>query len=126
MKIDPIWINSGFLFAVGVLLLVIVVMTFMLLEAKRQRGQLMSTIDAGTTRQKKRLQEHCSEIEAIEQGHLEEMAAKARELEQLRVLLSVAELGREIAEQQVELLIDQAARQDRAAVDVKSGLATAS
>ncbi|WP_073264439.1 hypothetical protein [Phytopseudomonas punonensis] len=101
MKIDPIWINSSLLFGTGALLVVIGVLVLLLIEGRKTRVKLAAVLDASVARQNALRQEHCSEIEEIEQQHLDRMAAVATdhrfEIENLRVMLSIADQERDAA-----------------------------
>lgn len=101
MNIDPIWINSGFLFVTGALLVAIGVLVLLLIEGRKTSAKLSAALNASMARQNALRQEHCSEIEELKQRHLARISGLSKdhriELENLGVILSIAEQERDEA-----------------------------
>lgn len=101
INIAPVWISSSLLFVIGALLIVTGVLVVLLIESKKSRAQVAAILDASVARQKVLLQEHRAETEEIKNHYLVKMASAAKdhryELENLRVILSIAEQDRDEA-----------------------------
>ncbi len=100
INIAPIWISS-LLFVISVLLFGIGVLVLLLIESKKARAQVAATLDASVARQIALIQAHSTEIEDIKKQHLIKMGAISKdhhhEMENLRVILSIAEQDRDEA-----------------------------
>ena len=118
--IDPTLIHSSLLFVVGTSLILAVVLFLLLIESKKARAQTEILLDASAQRQLALHKEQDEEIEALEQLHLERLAAVTtnhrHEIASLMQILGIADQERDAAmkaasddRRQVKLMQDRIA-----------------
>ncbi|MCE0912584.1 MULTISPECIES: hypothetical protein [Pseudomonas] len=118
--VDPTLIHSCLLFVLGASLILNVLLLLLLIESKKAISQTETLLDASTQRQLALHREQGEEIEALEQLHLERLAATAmhhqREVASLMQILGIADQERDAAikaasddQRQVKLMHDRIA-----------------
>ncbi|MHA6193117.1 hypothetical protein ACX3YG_01870 [Pseudomonas wadenswilerensis] len=101
INIDPTWISSSLLFVIGVAVIVIGVLAVMLLEGKKCRARLKTTLDASVERHKALLKEHSDALKELELQHTDLVSGISKrhlqEIESLRDILAISDQDRDVA-----------------------------